>query len=272
MKLYRAVPILLFSEHKYKHPYTESIYFENGYIAKSHHSAKNWKSNTLASKIKNDGKYFFFFPEHAIRLGRKMFYRESILKIMEYDFPEEIIFKLVGNGYYQEGAAIRSIPETIIEYQDIPGEIINAKELKEIKLTMLKESLKEINNRIQTIKEFKAYHNLTDEALFQMLTKEDKMIFGNNYIKYYLNEKIDLFRAPDSTIRSWTIDTNFNNSYFLDSTFNKNKKYLKDNDLKLHLTEAAENARINFNVDGIMRGDIEKAKSLLKKYHQKFPY
>ena len=278
MKLYRAVPITPFSCSFDNNVHPESIFFNQGFLTISDKQASYWsKLNNLAIRTNNDGKYFFFFPEDAIRFGHNIHMNENLIKLLEFEFPEEIAFSLVGNGNYQEDIDMyKRVPECLIEYNMIPGNQVNSKTImsKENKLEMLKYSLIETFNCIKGIKEFADYNNLSYEEIFDDLYEEDtNRLYGYNAINKFLDTNFSLIYCPTITQRSWTINTC--PTAFLSNDVSKriltpNIDYLLKNGLLLQLGEPAINARNNFN-NAIINNNVNDAKLILKQYHQQFP-
>ena len=276
MKLYRAVPITMFSSTPHSEAHPEDIYISNGFITVNHKHANDFgEKNDLGCQINGNGKYFYFFPEHAIVFGSDIYHNEYLLKLIEYELPDDIAFKIIGSGYYRVGSATRSIPETLINYQDIPGTWIASSAITpEEKLKMLKLSLMETYNRILTIEEYENYHNMDYNQFFETLCQEDSNPFmGNGFLDQYLNDYSDLIYVGYIN-RWWTINNDVTNNtiYFnKNALFEENIEYLRRNGLNLQLTEESEYARIDFNVNGIMNDNAEKAKVLLNNYHTNFP-
>ena len=190
--------------------------------------------------------------------------------------PDDIVFVLTGDGYYAAGNGTRSFPEALIYYQNIPGFIINSQTINHVdKVTMLKKSLYETYFRLQKISSYSEYHNIPFEEFFINLCQNDnKPPLGLNHLNQFLLESINLIKVENINQRSWTINTDVNSYtpfFTKNPIFEENKQYLSDNGLHLQLSEQAENARINFNVNGIMGCNITLAKTLLKEYHEKFP-
>ena len=277
MKLYRVNPISLFSiysEVQTKKLYTEEIYFNGGYITKSSIQANKWSGNDIAPRIKNDGKYFYFFPEHAIQIGCNMYPGETILKLMEYNLPDEVAFKLVGTGlYYNAGYQTITCPETFVTYQDIGTTIINSSSLsKEEKLTLLKASAREVYNRINSGHDFIGVDDKSFEEIYKKLRKEDQdLIFGAHLIKKYLKtQNFDLIKNPLVTSNCWTFNTNFKKEGISSKLFEKNTKYFAEHDLPLFLNEEAIHDRELFSAE-IYSGNVDKARSLINTYHHDYP-
>ena len=278
MKLYRAVPITPFSCSFHNNVHPESIFFNQGFLTISDKQASYWsKLNSMAVRTNNDGKYFFFFPEDAIRFGHNIHMNENLLKLLEFEFPEEVAFSLVGNGNYQEDIGlIERVPECLIEYNMIPGNQINSNTImsKENKLEMLKYSLIETFNCIKNIKEYADYQDLSYEEIFDDLYAEDiNPMYGYHAIDNFLNNDYLLINNPTIVQRSWTINTS--PTAFLSNDVSKriltpNIDYLFKNGLLLQLEEPAINARNNFN-NAIINNNVNDAKLILKQYHQQFP-
>ena len=276
MKLYRAVPITPFSSF-YDNVHPESIFFNYGFLTISSKHASTWKNlNNLAKYIKNDGKYFFFFPEDAIRFGHNIYMNENLLKLLEFELPEDVAFSLVGNGNYQEDISlIERVPECLVDYDFINGDIINSNIIsKEERLKMLKDSLTETINCIRNIKEYSEYQNLNDEEIFADLYKEDtNPLFGYHAIDQLLNGNYTLINNPNIVQRSWTINTS--PTAFLSQDVSKrilipNQEYLYQNGLFLQLEDSAKNVRNIFN-NAIINNNVNDAKLILRQYHQNFP-
>ncbi len=278
MKLYRAVPITMFSPTIHSEAHPEDIYASNSFITINHKPATEHRNkNDLAEDIIGDGKYFFFFPEHAILLGNEIYHNHYLLKLIEYDLPEKIAFKLVGNGYYGSGNVGRAYPETLINYQDIPGSnFISTALSTNDKIQMLKKSLLETYCRIQTMADYQEFHGMDFETFFNTISQNNKFAFiGGDLFNQYLNDCSYLIATNNIISGCWTINTDFKSNVYYSSVntelYNENIPYLSQNGLFLQTSEAAEYARIEFNVNGIMYNNIKKAKALLKQYHHDYP-
>ncbi|MBO4246056.1 MAG: hypothetical protein J5892_04930 [Bacilli bacterium] len=273
MKFYRIKPISLFSslgENQNPKLYAEEIYFNAGYIVKSNEPANKWVNlNNIASKVKNDGKYFYFFPEDAIKMGCYTHHFDFIFKLMEYDFPEDIAFKLIGNGYYIENDGKKLIPETLIEYQDMGDKVINSSTFtNKEKMAILKESIKEPYNRLHRNLDW--YKEQDFETVYKDLCKTDRSLFGAHLINQYCKKQdFDLISNPQATTNSWTINSYYNKTGTIDETYARNIDYLKEYHLPLFLDEEAIHDRELINNE-IMNNDVPLVKKLINDYHQKY--
>ena len=277
MKLYRAVPVTMFCANYHDKPHSEDVYFCNNLITINHKSVLEWKDNNdYACYANQNGKYFFFFPEHAIALGSDIYYNEYLLKLIEYEVPEDLAFVLSGCGYYRAGNKMRNFPETIIYYKNLSKDVLNSQSISYIdKTAMLKNSLIETFLRLQSIKSYSEYHGMCFEEFFIKLCQNDNNpLFGLNFLNQFLTEDINLIPATNINQRSWTInnDVQMARAYSTKNPiYEENKYYLNENGLYLQLSNEAENARISFNVNGIMGCNINLAKKLLREYHKQFP-
>jgi len=161
MKLYRVVPNTFSTGQRLDEkviPGGEDIYYKMGYASflgqRGFHKYNNLfeKSNTI-----EDGKYFFLFPEDAIKQGYYLltkFHKFTNIEsfyVVEYDFPIDIVLQHFGFGNYQSDSGISNpLTEIFIEKKHFithQKEIISPRQIPttqidEILLTSLTEVLK----------------------------------------------------------------------------------------------------------------------------------
>lgn len=160
MKLYRVVPNTFSTGNRLDTeiiPGAEDIYYKMGYASflgqRGFHKYNNLFEN---SDTIEDGKYFFLFPEDAIKQGFYLltkFHKFTAIEsfyVVEYDFPIDIVLEHFGFGDYKSDSGIPNpLVEIFVEKKHFithPKEIISPSEIPgakidEILLTSLTEVL-----------------------------------------------------------------------------------------------------------------------------------
>ena len=263
IKLYRAVPSIGLTRQPVHSCGPEGVYNLAGYISKES-TINNSPSSTINRKAKEDGKFFFFFPEHAITLPQHFphLFNYRCLKLLEYEFPIDIAFKLTGYGYY--GYSEEKIPETYVYYSDIKGDIINSSSLsKEEKKELL---IKSVASGIDLIRGMDMLNEKVSEMSNEEIAKSivaRRDIDGSTDGLY--RHDYDLIKGEKYIRRSWDYATVVQ----MEKPYSKNVEYLKNHGLEIHDSKEAKNDRSEFRW-AIVNDDIDKAQSLLLDYHKKY--
>ena len=125
MKVYRVVPEVL-SDGSYgsRRGSLESLYYSLGYISFDG-SIHEGYGNNICNRVKKQGKYFFIFLEDAAYFITQNIREVDSWKLMEYDFPEEVVYSIIGFGGYDYdldvGMGYNKRAETYIEKSKILG-------------------------------------------------------------------------------------------------------------------------------------------------------
>lgn len=133
MKLYRAVPNSFYMKDilkgtKNDRHIFEDVYYRMGYIPIRQHINHNY--NTIYRKLNDQekcGKYFFLFLEDAIWNGLSLLqsfhniHGSITFIILEYEVPDDLVLKHIGNGSYTSDAFPNLIMECFITKDDIYG-------------------------------------------------------------------------------------------------------------------------------------------------------
>jgi len=150
MKLYRATPDQL-ANLRYVKGYCEDAFYKLGYINDSSVSAfylnDDFDFDTNPLYKKPDGKFFYKDPWDAVSCSSSMHGGYNLVRVLEFDFPDEIIDESIRGFALYNG---RSIPEAKIPYEILEiEEVIDTpltpeleSQLRKTKLEILKESLK----------------------------------------------------------------------------------------------------------------------------------
>ena len=127
MKVYRIVPEVLSDRHHGSvNCSLESLYYSLGYISFDGQLHVGY-GNNISDRVKTEGKYFFVFLEDAAFYITQNLKRVVSWKLMEYDFPEEVVYSIIGWGGYAFGYTRRA--ETYIEKSNIPGESFKSSDI-----------------------------------------------------------------------------------------------------------------------------------------------
>lgn len=102
MKVYRiATESTCYKPHQgMRRSSLESLYYELGYIMleNKYHGCKNSIRDRIDAS--DTGYYYFIFLEDAINFAIYQTKQANVLKIMEFDFPEDVVYSLIGAGNY----------------------------------------------------------------------------------------------------------------------------------------------------------------------------
>ena len=271
----------------------ESLYYEMGYIL-----AKNpirGGSNNISCRIdKNDpGHYFFIFPEDALHFAIYTLHPAATLKIMEYDFPEDVVYSLIGWGIYQQadGYNYDKRAETYINDSKIDGEHILSTNIDE---SDKRETLIDEFRRSQLVlKDYFDNHNYDikyartqfDKEIEKFLELSDSELFDNfiNTKKFFEyaegiyqkftspRREYDLIKTPSITNRSslflfslWDKNHVFGRSE-IPEIASYNEELLSKNGIILDYSKSGIDCRIDYT-KMIEKKDYESAKRLLQSY------
>ena len=269
----------------------ESLYYEMGYIL-----AKNpirGGANNISCRIdKNDpGHYFFIFPEDALHFAIYTQHPAATLKIMEYDFPEDVVYSLIGWGGYHhaDGYNYDKRAETYISDSKIDGDHILSTNIDES--DKRKTLIDEFRRSKSVLKDYFDNHNYDikyawfDKEIEKFLELSDSELFDNfiNTKKFFdyadgINWKFtspsceyDLIKTPSITNRSslflfslWDDNRGFECPE-IPEIASYNEELLSKNGFILDYSKSGIDCRIDYT-KMIEKEDYESAKRLLKSY------
>ena len=136
MKIYRVVPNSFASGERLKNEkvFSEGIYYSMGYTSIPRKTPHKFNNIKCEDKI---GKYFFLFLEDAVAVGNsliKNFHRlnSSTCTILEYDVPEELIFKHIGYDEYKSDIFPIYLAKTFIEKDDLGNNPLRSYDIADI--------------------------------------------------------------------------------------------------------------------------------------------
>ena len=166
----------------------ESLYYEMGYILtgnKYHGSANN-----ICDRIGRDdtGYYYFIFLEDALHFAVYTQKPAATLKIMEFDFPEDVVYSLIGWGgyHYADGYNYDKRAETYISDSKIDGGHVLTTDIDEYekKKTFLDE-FRRCNSVLKDYYDnhkYKIEYTIFNEKIAKLLELSDEELF-DSYIK-----------------------------------------------------------------------------------------
>ncbi len=120
MKVYRVVPDIFDIKEPSDCRGMESIYNQAGYILYRRHKGKvNHQRNSISPTLNEESKFFFLFPEDAIRFGPEVTHT-NLARLVEYDIPQKLVIANAGIGLYgDEGVIGPMAVETAIPYSQL---------------------------------------------------------------------------------------------------------------------------------------------------------
>ncbi len=136
MKIYRVVPngFAIRGWLNNERACSEEIYYSMGYANVPRKTPHKFNNLGCEGKI---GKYFFLFVEDAVAIGNSFLssfhhLSGSTCTILEYDVPEDLIFKHIGYGDYKNGVLPLDLVETFIEKDDLGDNVIKSYDIADI--------------------------------------------------------------------------------------------------------------------------------------------
>ncbi len=136
MKIYRVVPNGFATRGRLNNERAcaEEIYYQMGYASTPRKNFHKFNNLDCEGKI---GKYFFLFVEDAVAIGNSFLgnfhhLSNSTCTILEYDVPEDLIFKHIGCGDYKNDIFPLDLAETFIEKEDLGDNPINSYDIADI--------------------------------------------------------------------------------------------------------------------------------------------
>ena len=148
MKVYRSVPVSM-TDIPVRMNELESLYYELGYMYFNGKILQGF-GNTISRRVKEEGRYFFVFPEDALFFIYQNLKEAEAFKLMEFDFPEEVVYSLIGwggyapQGYQEDRRAETYINKSLITGERTEGIIIDDETKKKLMITEFKNAYKKI--------------------------------------------------------------------------------------------------------------------------------
>ena len=127
MKVYRVLPdpysissdgTIIVNSYPGDHRDIEGIYNKSGAVSLERGINKGLGANSIGENLKEPSKYFFIFPEDAVKCSYILLPYNQFSRIVEYDFPEELVLENVGLGDYEGNVVV----ETAIRCSAFTGE------------------------------------------------------------------------------------------------------------------------------------------------------
>ena len=185
MKVYRVVPeVLSYKPMRFPFATLESLYYELGYISFAGKIYEGY-SNNISRRVKDEGKYFFVFIEDAAYFITQNTQEASTWKLMEYDFPEDVVYSIIGCGRYYDNIKA----ETYIEKRKIPGEIISSDVISEDEKMRL--MINDYRRTYAAEVEYKKNNNTQYEKGGMMYSDPEPFTRFLNYRKEKFGERYD---------------------------------------------------------------------------------
>ena len=271
----------------------ESLYYEMGYILtgnKYHGSANN-----ICDRIGRDdtGYYYFIFLEDALHFAVYTQKPAATLKIMEFDFPEDVVYSLIGWGgyHYADGYNYDKRAETYISDSKIDGgHVLTTNiEKKKKKKTFLDE-FRRCNSVLKDYYDnhkYKIEYTIFNEKIAKLLELSDEELF-DSYIKTkdYFNLSGGAYQQFLSTLLKFdaiqTRAITHRSSPVLFSLWDKkrgferqelpeiaayNEELLSKNGLAVDYSESGIACRMDYT-KMIENKEYDNAKKLLKSYRR----
>ena len=232
----------------------EALYYQLGYTS-FHISGKKKEeeigSNTEFKSVKEDGKYFFIFPEDAYKNALDISAYQSDLnynvintKILEYDIPFEILTQIIGYGAYNLGFSV----EAFVEKKNFGKNFTSSYKIDyQSKVLLAKEAL------IKTKEFLSTYKNIDDKLLKKHLQIVPDIFY---------HHETSLIKDDFITGRLWNVYMPVNYGYSSLQVFDEQTNRLVKEGLFTNLNEHVE---ISTDIiDDIKNNDLEKARSRIR--------
>jgi len=244
----------------------ESIYYKLGYTP-FHGRVEPGYANSIGSRMKEEGKFFFLFPEDAYNCARDIVCYQFpeiyswTAKILEYDFPIEIILDLIGYGLYSFGDW--KIIETNIPKSKFLGDRIMSNAIdKEVKDEAFGMTCNEIFEFLNAFRKRQNKPLINYDDFLQIIIK------NHRFYSEFMNDNLELYKSPHLTGNYWNMCmvaekyTRYTNRS--DDTIND----LSEKGLVLDFSDDAINRR-NGILCEIEKDNLDKAKKLLLNYNNR---
>lgn len=250
----------------YKHSF-ESIYYKLGYTP-FYGGIERGYANNIGIRMKEEGKFFFLFPEDAYECARDiMCYQFPELyswtsKILEYDFPIEVVLKLVGYGIYDSGN-LETIETNIPKSEFSNDKIMSSDIDKAIKDEIFKIVCAEILEFLNYFREKQNKTLINRDDFIRKVEKEDR------FYHEFMNDNIELYKSSHLTGNYWNMCMVADSICGMYTNSSKDtEENLRENGLILDFSSDSFSRRREI-LREIKKGDIDKAKILLLDYNKR---
>ncbi len=219
-------------------------------------------ANNIGYNQREEGKYFFLFPEDALLCSSTLLYGQCFtFKIVEYEFPVEEVFYNIGFGEYENRSIHHHlVTELTIGESRFTGEKLSSKDIdEESKRQIILKSYDEICELLGENK-MKEYFPQHPEAFSEEVEKR-----LNSRSAKFINHEVELKETKEMTGRSWTV-VNFgcNENNFVDV----NIEHLANKGLKLDPSKDFERLREDVAYKFGCIGDApDRAKQMIREYY-----
>ena len=219
-------------------------------------------ANNIGYNQREEGKYFFLFPEDALLCSPTLLYGQCFTaKIVEYEFPIEEVFYNIGYGEYDNRSIHHHwVTEFTIGKSKFTGKKISSKDInEELKRQIISRSYGEICDLLgenKMGKYFPQHPEVFSEEVAGWLISRSKK---------FINHEAELKETKEMTGRSWTI-INFgcDENNFVEV----NIEHLANNGLILDTSEDFERWRENVAYKfGCIKDAPDRAKKMIKEYY-----
>ena len=267
------------------HTLLAGVYYDMGYIIIDHKSAGYSNNIEERVSVRNKGHYYFIFLEDAVNFAKCGVYYSQAAKVMEFDFPEEDVYSIIGWGYYEKSGSYEydKRAETYIINSKLIGDHIvstniSEDEKKKMFLSDFRRChgvLKNYHNNygIQECSDFneqiKKSLELPDDELFEKIinTKDYIRITDGAYPRFtYADPGFNLIKSPSITNKSSVILNYSYQAYQGRGTVAEfNEETLRENGFSLDYSKDGKACRIDYT-KLIEKRDYDAARKLLKSY------
>lgn len=269
MKIYRVAadfydPYFL-RNFGHKHSF-ESIYYKLGYTP-FHGEIERGFVNNIGERMQEEGKYFFLFPEAAYKCARDIVCHQFpeiyswTSKILEYDFPIETVFDLIGYGVYHF-ADWQEI-ETNIPKSKFCGERVMSNTMEE---EYKKEAFKMACNEIFEF--LNSFRKMQNKALLNYDDFIQKVVNQDRFYDDFMNDNLELYKSPHLTGNYWNMCMIADERFLRTNLSGDTVKDLSENGLVLDFSHNAITKREEILCE-IRKDNLNKAKRLLLNYNNR---
>lgn len=208
MKLYRATPDQL-AVLSYVKGYCEDAFYKLGYInvssVRAFHLNDDFIFDTNPLYKKPDGKFFYKDPWDAVACSSSMHGGYNLVRVLEFDFPDEIIDKSIRGFALYDG---RSVPEVKIPYEILErDEVIATPLTPELESRLRKTKLEILNESLEIyrlIKDWpKSFNNIEYAAKVNEILNNPEIC--NKLYKFNIDALIRIIKCKYITGRMFAI-------------------------------------------------------------------
>ncbi len=216
--------------------------------------------NTIGDRQREEGKYFFLFPEDALRCSPILLHDVCYTaKVMEYEFPISTVFDNIGTGFYNQHYGclfFGRVTELIVCKSLIKGERISSEDIDD---SLKREAaMKSYSDTLEIYKYDDIWESwgVKDKSEVRELN-ETRL---NTRIGKFVNEKNQLIKSDEITGKVITI---INRGRSQRNDFDKNIELFAKKGIVLDYSDEAQKLRTDINW-AISARKYEEAKQMIK--------